>query len=377
MNGMNNQETGKRGGSTLPPHVHRAIPVRGEWEMVQEILYAAPSPIAREFLLHYYISAKSWPLVLLIGRPGVGKRRLFHLLAEGIAGCSDGRIRLLPAQFSWQEHAQSRYIDSIQSRFNTMAFVDLLAEATAPGNEGQAYFLCLDQATPEELGTYMDLYLTGDSEDDGPPPLSPNLYLTAILSTTGGTWCLPPALLDRVGVVEVTVALGETTPGPPHCPPVGWQRLFSRSTVRDPARARGRLRRLGLLEAFRYFLESLPAGLGSEMGPNLEEGLLLCAANGFTTEGVGLLDGTAMDNLRQVVDLHLAQRLLPCLAQRPSWGEDRWSRLVEGVEGVFPQAHARARRILIERSVSAEGSMEAACQPASMESSPSSERKDR
>ncbi len=343
---------------------HQSLSTDGEWEMLQAILRRAPSTIAREFLLHYYISAKSWPLVLLIGRPGVGKRHLFKLLAEGIGGCTDGHIRLLPAQHPWQgQTGSSRYFDTIQGRFNTMAFLDLLAEASIPGNEGQTYFLALDQSTPEELSAYMDLYLTSHREDVEPPPLPPNLYLTAILSTTSGVWCLPLALLTRVGIVEVSVPLGEEPPSDHHCPPVGWQRLFLRDSVRDPEQAHRRLQRLGLLREFYRLLAPLQASLGAEMSAAMEQGLLVYATNSFTAGGHGLLAREQRANLRQAIDLQLAQWLLPCIAQHPTWPDEQWEDLQQQLEGVFPQGHARARRILLESKRHPEADTAAASVP--------------
>ena len=344
--------------------------------MVQGILQPLPAGIAREFLLHYYISAKSWPLVLLIGRPGVGKRRLFQLLAGSIAGCMDGRIFMLPAQSTWQERSgnvaegDSRpSLEMIQGRFNTMAFLDLLAEAGAPGNEGQTYFLALDQATPAELAEYLDLYLVGRPAGSSPPPLPPNLLLTAIVSLEGGAWCLPAALLDRVGIVEVSVPLEEIDPERSPCPPVGWQRLFLSSAVRDPAQACLRLERFGRRTDLEYLLEKLRHDLGPAWDPAMEEGLLLYTANSFTAAGQGLLDRVGGANVRQAVDLQLAQRLLPCIAQRTSWPESRWKALQRRFEGILPRAHARTQRLLLERKGAGKAGVGESAAPASVRTS--------
>jgi hypothetical protein len=339
----------------FPAPTYRAPEAEGEWEIVQSLLRPVASPVAQEFLLHYYISAKSWPMVLLIGRPGMGPQRLFELLAGGIAGCSDGQIRLLPTQARWApQPAQGEEgrpaLGLIQGRFNTMAFFDMLGEATMPSNEGRTYFLGLEQATPQELAEYMDLYLKNPLGDEAPPPLPSNLYLTAVVPIQGGAWCLPEYLLDRVGIVEVTIPLGqEEAFSGQHCPPVGRQRLFLRSTVREPERARQRLQRHHLLNEFCRLLASLPAGL-LPLDAALEEGLLLYTANAFTSEGEGLLDRTPLANLRQAVDLQLAQRLLPCIAQRTPWTPARGREIADRLDTIFPRAHARARRILIERN---------------------------
>ena len=333
---------------------------------MQELLRPVSSPIVQEFLLHYYISAKSWPLVLLIGRPGMGQQRLFQLLTGGIAGCSDGQIRLLPAQSSWgPEGTRSSEgrpsLDSIQGRFNTMAYLDMLADATMPGNEGLTYFLGLEQATPQEMVEYMELYLTNHADEGGPPPLPVNLYLTAVVPITGGAWCLPDYLLDRVGIVEVTMPLGEEESLPAfHCPPVGWQRLFLRSMVREPDRASRRLQSLELWGEFHRLLAALPASL-TPLDPVLEEGLLLYTANAFTAAGEGLLDRGPLTNLRQAIDLQLAQRLLPCVAQRTPWTPERGEDMLVELDTLFPRSHARVRRIQFEKTAaeSAEGAADA------------------
>lgn len=317
--------------------------VDGEREMLREVLRSARSPAEREFLLHYYISAKSWPLVLLIGRPGVGKRRLFYLLARGISGCSNGQIRYLPSQYPWQQNTgKTRYLDSIQGRFDTMAFLEMLVEAGTPGNEGRAYFLCLERATPEELDDYVDVYLA----TSGGPSLPPNLYLSAIISLRDGDWSVPPALLNRIGVVEVPGPREADLPmPPPHCSPVGWQRLFLRNTQRDPDAAGERLRELGLLDEFRHLLETARVHLDPETSPGFEEGLVLYVANSFTVAGAGLLDEDSVENLRQAVDMQLSQWLLPCLGQHPAWTRERCEWFVEQLGGAFPRVQARAGRI--------------------------------
>ena len=305
-------------------------------------------------------------MVLLIGRPRIGQQRLFELLTGGIAGCSNGQIRLLPAQSRWtpnglRDNGGRPALDSMQGRFNTMAYLDMLGEATRPRNEGRTYFLGLDQATPSELGEYKETYLKNHNGQEVPPPLPINFYLTAIVSVSGGAWCLPDYLLDRVGIVEVTIPLGQEETLPAHyCPPVGWQRLFLRSTVREPQRARKRLQRCRLLDEFHQLLDALPKVL-LPLDAALVEGLLLYTANAFTSAGEGLLDRTPRANLRQAIDLQLAQRLLPCIAQRAPWTPARGQEILDHLDTIFPRAHARARRILLELNAAenAEGAEDA------------------
>ncbi len=346
-------------GIPLPLLTYWKPEAEGEWDLVQGLLAPLPDPLLRELLAHYYISAKTWPLVLLTGRPETDRGRLFYLLAQGIAGCADGQVLLLSAQSRWENNGGKEsancpgdpsrpLLGALQGRFNTWAFMDMLTDAALPGNEGLAYFLGLDQATPDELREYLDLYLV--RHEEGPQPLPANVYLTAIVSVPGGAWCLPPFLLDRVGVVEVSVPWpAESPPSAPSCPPVGWQRAFLRSTLRDPERARRRLQTIGLLGEFQRLLEGLPAALRAAIDPQRREGLLLYAANSFTAEGHGLLDRVARANLRQALDLQLAQRLLPCIAPELPWSTEAQEEVLKRLGGSFPRTHARVRRLWLEQ----------------------------
>lgn len=342
------------------PSAYRKPTAEGEWDIVQELLALLPDPLLQELLAHYYISAKTWPLVLLTGRPETDRGRLFYLLARGIIGCSEGQVLLLPAQARWEGNGSKQsanspddpfrpLLDTLQGRFNTWAFLDMLTDATMPGNEGQAYFLGLDQATPDELREYMDLYLVKHGEEE-PQLLPANIYLTAIVSSPESAWCLPPFLLDRVGVVEVSAPWpAESTPAAPLCPPVGRQRVFLRSTLRDPDRARRRLQSLDLLGEFHRLLDGLPTVLRAFIDPVRQEGLLRYVANSFTADGRGLLDRVARTNLRHALDLQLAQRLLPCIAPEIPWLAKDKEETLEKLGRSFPRAHARARRLWFEQ----------------------------
>jgi hypothetical protein len=315
-----------------------------ERHLLQGLLRTAP-PEARELVTHYYVSAKSWPLVLLLGTTETWMRRLFYVLADGISGCSDGQVQLLTAQAPWQEHVKNgRYFDSIQGRFNTVAFLDLLAEAGSPGNEGRAYFLCLERTAPLELDAYIDLYLSTDQDRNSSLPV--NLSLTAIVSEQDGVQCLPPFLVNRVGLVQVLTPL-EQKGTTPLCPPVGWQRLFLRSAVRDQERARKRLSRLGLLERTEEILSLFKTYLPITLEPELERGILLYTANSFTADGEGLFQSGTEENLWQAADLQLSQRLLPCIEEWCAWDRPQWEQLSTQLNGLFPRSRTRMDRILI------------------------------
>jgi len=318
-----------------------------ERELLRELILSSPWGIAHETLIHYYISAKSWPVTLLVGAQAVDCRRCFDFLARAIAGCCEGQVCVLSARPSGDGRIRSLPPDGIRERYYRMGLLDLWAEANTPGNEGRAYLVCLDDVTTPELLAYLHAWGLLRTEDYG-PPWPPNLLLSAIVPSVELPQDIAPGLLARLGVVEIPVS-----PGPaedtrsPRCPPVGWQRAMLRTMVREPAAAAQRLDSLRLLPALRRLLSSTRPLYSLAEGDILEAGIVVYAANSFAVDGQGLLDLSPEGNLREAIDLQLAQRVLPYLKMRCPGALD-WAEWAERLAGLFPRARTRAYRFHLE-----------------------------
>ncbi len=324
--------------ATFLPRDCAATPSDTERQLVQGILRDLP-PEARDTVLDYYISLKTWPLALLLGETRQEQQRLFRLLADGVAGCSDGQTLLLSSPFS-STGENGDIIERIQGHLHTAAFLDMLAEATTPGNEGRAYFLGLEEVSLSDLQNSLHLYLQLLTGGEGVPPLPANLFLTLMIVAPPPEH-LPIPLLEQAGVVYLPSL---PLPQAPHrlCPPVGWQRLFLRSALRDTAQARRRLRHLGLAGQVEALLREVQGLAPAELSPSLAEGIVRYLANSFTTEGEGLFAPEPQENLRRAVGQLWLERLLPC-GSGPLAPQGRQKELSACLEAVLPARPAHTQ----------------------------------
>ncbi|MGC8873976.1 MAG: hypothetical protein ACP5SI_05945 [Chloroflexia bacterium] len=318
-----------------------------EQELLRELGLSAPASIIRETLIHYYISAKSWPLVVLGGPERKAGRRYFELLSRAIVGCCQGQARGLSAQLPSDVRGGERTADTIQDRYYWLGLLDVLVEARTPGSEGRAFWVCLEDLTVPQLLSYLQAWETFSAGDDRPPWPS-NLFLSALVPSFEGLWDLDPDAFSRIGIVEVPVSPDPAADTrPPCCPPVGWQRFVLRTMIREPAVACERLARLGLVPRLQEMLHLAEPLFFREEGDRLRADLFVYAANSFSGNGQGLLDPSPEGNLREAVDLQLAQRVLPYVQRRfpDILHQTTW---LERLSGLFPRARARAQRLHLE-----------------------------
>jgi hypothetical protein len=306
----------------------------GEQDLLAHIIQAVDATgavFSRAMIVNYYVSLKTNPFVILTGAEGHVKTELARRFAEALVGRASPQYTLIPGGSSWHNGTgEDRYYRSLQERFSSWRFIDLLQEAADPSNAGKAYFVCFDGLHPGELEYYFAtlLQITPDGEKrlnlpgfpaDRQPTVPPNVYITATVDTGEHKQELSPNVLRCAGLIEFRTAgrpLQTDLPASATPPPVGYQRLWLRAAVHETEIARARiatflghdqLTRLGCSPDLARLLWRGGLVLRTQM---LHE-LTTYIANSFDELGRGLFDPhDPQRNARIAFDAQVVQRML-------------------------------------------------------------------
>jgi hypothetical protein len=291
---------------------------------------AAGLGFSRTLVVTYYVSLKTNPFVILTGEQGRGKTEFVQHFAEALIGRGSSQYALI-AGGAWPSGTgQDHYYRTLQERFGSLRFLELLQEAATPGNAGKLYMVCFDNLHPDDLEYYFANLLritpTGEKclnlpgfPTDRQPIVPPNVCITATVNIADPSYSLSREVLRRAGLIEFRAPVGPRpvaqrrswTP-----PPVGYQRLWLRSALRDTGQARARLAhvlgsdQLGRLRSSPELARLLWRGGVVLTTQSLHE-LTCYIANSFDQYGVGLFDQRDVwRNARLAFDAQVAQRVL-------------------------------------------------------------------
>jgi hypothetical protein len=299
---------------------------------VSESVTTAGYGFSHALVVMYYVSLKTNPFVILTGAEGRGKTEFVQLFAEALVGRASSQYALIPGGAAWpSDTGEDRYYRSLQERFSSLRFLELLQEAASPGNAGKLYLACFDALHPTELEYYFAnlLRVTPEGEKrlnlpgfpaDRQPLVPPNVYMTATVNIAEQSYSLSRAVLRHAGLIEF-----RTQPGPRPLdeqrpwlapPPVGYQRLWLRSAAHDLPQARERLAtilgpdRLGRLRSSPDLARLLWRG-GIVLTTQTLQELTAYIANSFDEQGRGLFDPhDPWRNARAAFDAQVVQRVL-------------------------------------------------------------------
>jgi hypothetical protein len=307
----------------------------GEREMLARIsdtVTRAGYGFSPTLVVTYYVSLKTNPFVVLTGAEGRGKSEFVRLFAEALVGRDSPQYALIAGSPVLPLDAgAARYYRSLQERFSSLRFLELLREAASPGNAGRLYLVCFDALHPSELDYYFasllrvtpegetQLNLPGFSHDRL-PVVPPNVYITATVNVAEQSYTLSRAVLRHAGLIEFRAPTGPRPVAERWAwalpPPVGYQRLWLRAVALDVAAARARL--AAILGA-REFSQLRPSfGLAQLLWragevllrPALNE-LEIFVANSFDEYGYGLFDPhDRQRNAQMAFDAQVVQRVL-------------------------------------------------------------------
>lgn len=291
--------------------------------------YAFPSGL----IVDYYVSLKTNPFVLLAGAEGRSQTTFVRLFAEALLGPDSSQYALIPGGASWPSGTgEDSYYRSLQERFTSWRFLDLLQEAAAPSNAGKVYVVCFDALHPNELEFYFATLLrvtpTGEKRlnlpgfpPDRQPIIPPNVHITATVNSAEYPNGVSRAVLRHAGLIEFrrsphVRSVVESRRLPLRPAPVGLQRLWLRAAIHDVEVARARLITILGTEQFSRLrcspeLAQLLWRGGIVLTTQTLHELTTYIANSFDAYGCGLFDpGDTYHNARIAYDAQIIQRVL-------------------------------------------------------------------
>src|SRR5262245_9567830 len=307
----------------------------GEREMLRQIsdtITRAGYGFSRSLVVTYYVALKTNPFVVLTGAEGRGKTEFVQLFAEALVGRDSPQYALIPGSSVLPLGTdEPHYYRSLQERYSSLRFLELLRDAASPGNLGRLYLVCFDALHPSELDYYFASLLrvspSGETQLNLPgfaydrlPIVPPNVYITATVNIAEQNYTLSRDVLRHAGLIEFRAPTG---PRPiaerlswPLPPPVGYQRLWLRAAARDVTVARARLAAILGANEFSWLRPSF--GLAQLLWragevllrPTLNE-VEIFVANSFDERGVGLFDPHDQQSNAQIAfDAQVVQRVL-------------------------------------------------------------------
>lgn len=307
----------------------------------ETILRAIESEIARAgftypplLIRSTFLSLQSKPLLWLLGRNGVGKTRLTHLIAHAITG-NIAQYRLLPVRPDWHDSTPLLgYVNVLAGQYVRTPFLDFLIEAAQPQNAGNAYFLCLDEMNLARIEHYCAEVLSaletpnrtltfpnGQTLD-----IPRNLCIMGTLNSDEATVSLSRRVLDRANTLTLdTVSLGDIPQEKREkqtnaIPYSDSQQVFLYARVGNVSEARAQLNSIqpNMTQTIIETLVTLNGILEqAELGfaYRVRDEILMFCANVFDSDGGGLLCPETPKNtdlnLKLALDFQIVQKILP------------------------------------------------------------------
>jgi len=188
-----------------------------------------------EILTHYALSLQTKPLVILTGISGTGKTKIAQVFADYMCqGLSmeekAKRIAFIPVRPDWMDNrGLLGYYNPLTEKYQATVLLRLLLEAAKEGNEGQPFFVILDEMNLAKVEYYFSDFLsllesrtqgkaTGEplrlhdqtrvvTTDDGlvipsQMDIPGKVYFTGTVNVDESTYMFSPKVLDRANVIE-------------------------------------------------------------------------------------------------------------------------------------------------------------------------------
>jgi 5-methylcytosine-specific restriction protein B len=184
--------------------------------------------VASEHLcLRYIASLLTKPFVILTGLSGSGKTKLALTFSKWIAE-SESQICVVPVGADWTNRdpllGYSNALEKGRYVLPESGALQIILEASKPGNESKPYFLILDEMnlshveryfadflSAMESGQAIKLHSDPEPKDALPQSISlpKNLFIVGTVNIDETTYMFSPKVLDRANVIEFQVTASE------------------------------------------------------------------------------------------------------------------------------------------------------------------------
>lgn len=296
---------------------------------ISQTITSAGYGFSHNLVVTYYVSLKSNPFVILTGATGQGKTEFVKLFAQAFLGQNASQYALIPSNTNYV--SDSNFYRSLQERFSSLRFLELLQDASHPGNAGKIYLVCFDGLHPSELDHYFGsmLHITPQGEKilnlpggklDELPRIPSNVYITATVNEAEENTVFSRDVLRLAGLIEfrgpsnIDASVIPATSKVP--PPIGFQRIWQRSAVHDITLAQNRLIKILGPQQITQLRCSVPLSrllwrAGIVLSQQTLQELTIYIANSFDEDGNGLFDAqNVWRNAQIAYDAQVVQRVL-------------------------------------------------------------------
>ena len=170
-----------------------------------------------EMIENFLLSLKVKPFVILSGNSGTGKTKIAQLFSKYIALKNGECHKIVPVGANWTENRHIiGFYNVITNKYITSEALELILEASKPGNKDKPFFLILDEMNLSHVERYFADFLSAMESDEyislhksndkiGYPndiKIPKNLFVIGTVNVDETTYMFSPKVLDRANVIE-------------------------------------------------------------------------------------------------------------------------------------------------------------------------------
>ncbi len=318
-------------------------------------------------VIHFYITLKSKPLVILAGPNGIGKIALVEQLANVLKTGNRGahmdisNVHLMLGHPWWAEKSDNLAVfTDAHMRFNTDKLLFVLNEAWRPENARRLFIVCLTRISPAELIDYFCELATqvskgvvthlGDHYFETPFPFPSNLRLIGTMDTLDYRWW-DEELLSQAIVIP-WIGCGKPINMSGERSSFSGESIILDSSVRDRQDIYQKIH--SVLNGYRQPLlplleiESMLMHYGIQYHKSSFENAIAYIANSWSRNGMGIFTPSTLQNLAISLDMVISQVILPQFSTAIRYFSDLRKSLFATLTPQYPRSTGLVRLLAAE-----------------------------